>query len=233
MKIIAFSDPHGHLPEIKEQFDLLLLPGDVCPVWNHNKYFQQDWLTGIFATWIKSLPFKTESSRVVMCAGNHDFAFESASKKFIEELITATDGRLVYLKNEEYSFVHDGKTYRIYGTPICKRFGNWAFMRDELDVYYENIPDGLDFLITHDAPDINELGLIKMGYYAGTNAGNIPLANHVKRAKPKYAFCGHIHSGNHELKEVDGTHLANVSILNEDYVTFYDPLVFEYEKTSE
>ena len=231
MKVIIFSDPHGHLPDIKEQFDLLLLPGDLCPQFNHLRSVQRDWMMNIFAPWIKSLPFKTPWAKVVMCAGNHDFVFESASKKFIKELISATDDRLVYLENSEYDFVyHNDEIYRIYGTPICKKFGNWAFMRENLDKYYENIPEGLDILLTHDAPDINELGLIKNGKYAGTNAGNVNLASHVQRTKPTYVFCGHIHSGNHKLTEVDGTYLANVSLVNEDDKVAYEPLVMTIDK---
>ena len=76
MKIIVASDLHGFLPRIEEPFDLLLLPGDLCPVWNHNRTYQWEWLTHEFVDWIKSLPFRDAFSRVVVCAGNHDLCLE-------------------------------------------------------------------------------------------------------------------------------------------------------------
>jgi hypothetical protein len=182
---------------------------------------------------VNSLPFKDAFSRVVMCAGNHDMAFEnmtmSARRKIFSNI---NDGRLIYLENEEYAFEcpdENGeiRTYRIFATPYCKIFGNWAFMREneKLDRYYGFIPDGCDFVISHDAADINDLGMILMGSYRGTNAGNGVLAEHIRRAKPKYYFCGHIHSGNHFPSDVDGTVMANVSIMDEDYNPTHFPLV--------
>jgi hypothetical protein len=44
------------------------------------------------------------------------------------------------------------------------------------------------------------------------------------RKQPDYCFCGHIHSGNHELQEITGIHLANVSLVGEDYNIHYEPL---------
>lgn len=235
MKVIAFSDPHGLLPPIKEGFDLLLLPGDVCPVWNHSRPFQKEWLTTTFAEWVKALPFKNEWSKVVMCAGNHDLCLEGASRDFIAAIEEAAGGRLVYLNEDTYRFeaMEDDGTfvgYNIYATPICKVFGSWAFMREDLDKHYRRIPENIDILISHDAPDINNLGMISMGTYAGENAGNTVLAEYIKKVRPRYALCGHIHSGNHELTEIDGTFYANVSYVNERYVPEHEPLVFEIKK---
>ena len=231
MKCIVMSDLHGHLPKIEEEFDLLLLPGDVCPVWNHNRHFQWDWLTGEFVQWIKSLPFKNEASKVVMCAGNHDFALEGLSKNKARQFEEKAEGRLTYLDNEETIFFcnEDGNiaSYHIFATPYCKQFGNWAFMRSSLERYYEPIPENLDILLSHDAADINDLGLILQGMYRGTNAGNKVLADYVKKRKPKYYFCGHIHSGNHALTDINGTKMANVSIMNEDYEPTHFPLVLD------
>ena len=234
MKVIVTSDLHGTLPKIEESFDLLLLPGDLCPVWNHNRTYQWEWLTHEFTDWIKNLPFKSAFSRVVVCAGNHDLCLESISKKKIFEWEKNTDNRLKYLENEAYNFDNlEGdkyNVYTIYATPICKRFGSWAFMRDDLDKYYQGIPKNLDILISHDSPDINSLGMITEGPYKGENAGNAVLAKHIKEAKPKYFFSGHIHSGNHNFEKVDGIWMANVSIMNENYVPINNPLVFEYMK---
>jgi len=37
------------------------------------------------------------------------------------------------------------------------------------------------------------------------------------RVHPKLFVCGHFHSGNHELQNVDGIYMANVSYIDESY----------------
>lgn len=233
MKIIVLSDLHGYLP-ILEDFDLLLIGGDVCPVNCHTRQYQEDWLKTDFADWINGLQYRDVFSRVVMIAGNHDMVLENISKKKKQEwLSTIKDNRLVYLDNEEYTFEYletELKYVKIFGCPYCKKFGSWAFMRENLEKYYDPIPEDVDILITHDAADINNLGLIQMGWYKGENAGNKLLAEHVRRVKPEYYFCGHIHSGNHELTEVDGIKMANVSIMDENYHPTHKPLVIDYKE---
>lgn len=44
------------------------------------------------------------------------------------------------------------------------------------------------------------LGEIHTGAWAGKDAGNPWLADEIMRKQPDYCFCGHIHSGNHELQ---------------------------------
>ena len=58
------------------------------------------------------------------------------------------------------------------------------------------------------------------------------LTEALHRAYPRYALCGHIHSGDHrayELAHANGatTIIRNVSRLNEDYRIAYEPFVFE------
>lgn len=220
--VIALSDLHGELIALPP-FDLLLIGGDTCPVWNHGCNFQRAWLNEDFSKWVNDLPFKDKESRVVMIAGNHDLFMEEMTKKDKEEWISKiNDGRLIYLDNEEYTFNCRGESLKIFGTPYCKMFGNWAFMKENLDKYYEPIPEGLDILLSHDAADLDGLGEIKEGHYSGINAGNVILAKYVLSKKPKYYFCGHIHSGRHELKEVEGVKTANVSIMNESYYPVHD-----------
>lgn len=229
MKVIAISDLHGYLPKIEEKFDILFICGDICPVWEpHKSAIQYDFITGVFAKWVNELPYKDEKSKVILIAGNHDFVFQSISTFKLDMFLHKIVGnRLVYLNNEEYELTNDYGTFKIFGTPYCKVFGHWAFMRENLEKYYDVIPDGLDFLISHDAADINGLGIIKEGGYSGTNAGNAVLAKYIKEKKPKYYFCGHIHSGNHELTDVEGTKCANVSSVNEEYELVNHPLVIE------
>ena len=83
INITALGDLHGNLPVIENDFDLMLICGDVCPSdMPHYLSKQKKWMMGDFANWIKSLPFKTNDSKVFMVFGNHDF-FECASKDII------------------------------------------------------------------------------------------------------------------------------------------------------
>ena len=221
MRVVVLSDLHGNLIKVKEPFDLMIICGDVCPVTDHRNQFQREWINNEFSEWIKELPYIDDESKVVMIPGNHDFVFESISKKRLNEFLSKTDGRLVYLDNEEYWF----KGLHIFGCPYCKPLPGWAFCRDNLDKYYSYIPDNLDILITHDAADFDKLGTTTEGYNEGRNFGNKKLKEYILKTKPKYYFCGHIHTGTHGLHEYDGIKVANTSILNEDYQVTYEPLL--------
>jgi Icc-related predicted phosphoesterase len=102
---------------------------------------------------------------------------------------------------------------------------------EKLARIYANIPEGLDILLTHDAPDIQGCGKITMGPWAGENAGNKVLARAVKAKEPKYCFFGHIHSASHSLTKVyrKDTHIRCVSLLDESYYPLFPPYVLEIE----
>lgn len=158
------------------------------------------------------------------------FFLERISNEELKCFYISTDYKVIVLKNEEYNYEYlsdEGIKYlKIFGTPYCKIFGNWAFMlsNEKLKQKYSFIPEDCDILISHDAPDINNLGLISMGHWSGENAGNTVLAEAVNEKKPKMVFCGHIHSGNHELTKVDNTWFANVSYVNESYYPSHEIL---------
>ena len=232
IKVTATSDLHGYLPDIAEPFDLLLICGDICPVWEpHTRGLQYEFITDVFAEWVNRLPFADQHSRVILIGGNHDFVFDGISKERLQVFLSAVnDGRLIYLDNEGYEYMHPEKgRLSIFGTPYCKVFGRWAFMHEDLGKYYSAIPDKVDILMSHDAADINGLGLIRMGRQEGVNAGNTVLAEHIAERDIRYYFCGHIHSGRHEMEQEGGTWTANVSLLDERYEQAYEPLTLEIE----
>ena len=72
IKVIGISDLHGYLPPITEEFDLLLIGGDICPAHSHYYYFQRMWLATDFVKWVSELPYKDEWSKVIFIGGNHD-----------------------------------------------------------------------------------------------------------------------------------------------------------------
>ena len=215
MKIAVTSDLHGYLPKI-EPCEILLICGDICPTENHNSSFQELWLINKFIPWVASC----EVEKVMFIAGNHDFYF--AKRNFND--INPIKDKLVYMQNTLVyykSYFNNERIYKIFGTPYCKQFSNWAFMEspEMLHEYYSIIPEDLDIFISHDAPQIEGLGMIleEGNWQYGNNAGNYSLGQFVLDRKPKYAFCGHIHSGDHNLINVDGIKLANVSLVNEEY----------------
>ena len=66
------------------------------------------------------------------------------------------------------------------------------------------------------------------------------LTDEIRRKKPKYALCGHVHTGNHNItacpiydyvfqEETEWTNVrvANVSILDESYSIYFKPTTFE------
>ena len=230
MKICAISDLHGFLIDYIEPRELVLICGDIVPLYmQRNKPQCEKWLKTVFADWIKSLPCK----KVVFTAGNHDFVFENRDFLWNNSVIKfPTEGKAEFLDNSHLDYLSDeGKVYRIYGTPACHEFGNWAFMYsdEKLEEIYSHIPGNCDILISHDAPALNDCGMIPPGRWSSTpiNAGNEVLAKAIIDKKPKYAFCGHIHEGNHWLLDAGETKTANVSILDDSYDINYEPLYLD------
>jgi Icc-related predicted phosphoesterase len=235
LKGLAFSDGHGNLPVITDEFDLLVIAGDITPAqWGfYNPRIQKEWLLDEFKAWVDNLPFKDVWSKVILVPGNHDCFFENLMDGEKAELEHVFNGRVKILIHEEYTFTAmDGlmgeREIKIFGTPYCKVFGNWAFMRYDsfLEERFNEIPDNLDILITHDPPALNELGTIKQGRQRGKEAGNEILAKRLLEIKPKYVFSGHIHSGNHKFEEYEGMLMANVALVDENYDAVNNVLTF-------
>ena len=69
MRLIAISDLHGNLPEIKEQADIMIIAGDISPLYiQGRKSNMTNWLKNEFIDWINSLNVET----VYLIAGNHE-----------------------------------------------------------------------------------------------------------------------------------------------------------------
>lgn len=236
MKILASSDFHGRLPEIKTPFDLFLIAGDICPVECHDKKFQEEWLLNDFVKWINSLPFNTPWSKVVMVWGNHDFWGETCGEENTLGLERMCNYRLKILNHESYAFefpVNDGiDSFKIFGTPYCGMFGRWAFMKedDELDKLFAEIPNDTDIIVSHDSPNVYGLGDITQGYWAQQGTGNRVLFNHIQRVEPRLFVSGHFHSGNHEFQKIGFIYMANVSYINEAYDPYWPILLINYNE---
>ena len=150
LKFLATSDIHGYLPNITEEFDLLMICGDICPATDHSVYYQEKWIKTIFTQWINSLPYKTAWSKVILVPGNHDFWLERMSVAQKLEIEMLCSHRMKILRHDEYEFeypVSDGlDSLIIFGTPYCSIFGHWAFMvNDEtLEKKFSQIENDVD-----------------------------------------------------------------------------------------
>ena len=231
MKICSISDLHGNLVCYPSDYwkglwecEVLFICGDILPLEiQHDMRKSLEWLTDEFLPWAESLPVE----KVFFIAGNHDFWFERndipAHKLFPQHQ------KVTYLKNElvEYISSQDSKTYKIFGSPYCKIFGLWAFMRsaDLLAKKFNEIPENIDILFTHDAPYGTSDVCLDGPWTNGEHIGNPQLRNIVIFRKPKYHFHGHLHSSNHEEELLGETKVYNTSILDERYLIMYDPLI--------
>ena len=232
----ATSDIHGYLPNITEKFDLLMICGDVCPTIDHSIYYQENWIKNEFVGWIKSLPYKEAWSKVILVPGNHDFFLERMSGAQKLEIELMCDGKLKILKHDIYEFeypVSDGlDSLKIFGTPYCSLFGRWAFMvNDEtLEKKYEQIDEDTDILLCHDSPNIYGMGDVTDGPFKQSGSGNKVLAKHIERIKPLILHTGHFHSGNKIFEERNGTWMANVCYINEDYIPSNEVLTYNFDE---
>lgn len=224
LKVAAISDIHGHLPKMEVSADILLIAGDISPLGIQRNIPEMiKWLNTDFAEWINNLPVEV----VFMVAGNHDFVFENIRKSNLQLFYEITNGKVIYLKNELYSYINNGFVWTIFGTPYCDIFGNWPFMlsESELEEKFEKIPDEVDIIISHDSPyGINNVGSIHLK----DDVGNAILADVLLNTEYKLFVSGHIHSGNHIFDEETKT--VNVSYVNEHYKPQHDFFYIELEK---
>jgi len=227
LKICAMSDLHGTLLPIEEiqPCELVCICGDISPLniqANHRK--MRHWLINTFKPWCESLP----CDKVIFIAGNHDDITKNLDFMYTQ---FPKDKKVTYLFHENYVYTsRSGKEYSIFGTPYCKLFGNWAFMEmdETLDKLYQDIPEGLDILLSHDAPyGYNDIILDNIAWNTGEHIGNKPLLKAVLTKQPKIILRGHLHSCSHEMIEIGNTKHWNVSIKNEKYEPVYNPLFIE------
>ena len=223
MKFIATSDIHGDLPNIPE-CDAVLICGDISPVLiQRNMIGMTDWMTTVFNHWVNKLP----CDKVFLIGGNHDFWMEKATTDDWNQLSSYVTKKLIVLNNEQYDY----NGIIIYGTPECKWISNaWAYMNDieELVDKYSKIPSNVDILMAHEAPVIGGMN-VAHDLQPVREFGSFALADAIISSKPKYALCGHIHSGEHNPKNIAGTTYVNVSYKNEHYSPAYPVFTFEIE----
>jgi Icc-related predicted phosphoesterase len=216
MKVVLLSDTHGYLPEIPE-CDLMIHAGDICPVSNHTRQYQAQWLRTDFTDWLNKIP----ANHKVVIAGNHDFVLQE-SKKIGRELPCH------YLQDSSVEI----EGFKIHGSPWSNHFGNWAFMADDqlLEGVYSKIADDTDILISHSPPKGYGDRIQYYDLLAGEqdeHVGSQALRDRCDDLNLKLCVFGHIHEGFGETK-AGNTTFANVSYVRSDYSPRpYCPIVID------
>jgi len=224
MKICAISDLHGYLPTL-DQCNLVLICGDSVDL-SQQVYYKScyNWYIKEFKPWANSLP----CDKVLFIAGNHELGLQGHDDEWYDAF--PTDDKVTFLFDDEYIYDHLGTQYRIYGTPWCKQFGNWAYMAnsEQLTDLYSQIPEGLDILMTHDQPyKYGDILTQDVPWNDGTHIGNVQLLEAIEKKQPVLHICGHLHSCPKEAIKINNTTHYNVSIKDEKYEPVYEPLYLD------
>ena len=224
MKIMAVSDLHGSLEGLDPRgADVVVVAGDLAPmkgwgIWHVND--QVKWINKRFAAWCEAYP------EIEFCVvpGNHDL--------FAQRSDVPT--KVVWPKNVRFLVdrLTQVKGLIVAGSPwIPPINGHSAFeTEDERDMArrLDWLPEGLDILITHTPPRLSGSNIDVSLDTASPHFGSIALAEAIRRVRPRFHFCGHIHSGDHAPLTIEHgngrtTVSRNVSRLNERYEVAYEP----------
>ena len=92
--------------------------------------------------------------------------------------------------------------------------------------FLEGLYSPNDIWLTHDTP---ALGDSLPPSQESIHAGGQSLAEAIQRIKPRYVFCGHLHTCKDKYLKLDNTEIYNVSILDNDYHISYEPTYLEID----
>jgi Icc-related predicted phosphoesterase len=203
--------------------DILIHAGDLTPSGKSTEL-------AAAAKWLGSLPHRHK----IAIAGNHDRLFENSPEHAVTLLRNAG---VTYLQDTGINI----EGLSIYGSPWQPEFMHWAFNvpRGRLAKYWDQIPSGLDVLITHGPP----YGILDQStppamrriapweeeepFEGSDHIGCADLLATVQRAKPRIHVFGHIHSGYGTTRN-DHTAFYNASICDEVYEPIHSPWVIDH-----
>jgi Icc-related predicted phosphoesterase len=207
VRIVCISDTHERHDEVTiPDGDILIHAGDFT-------FLGDGEAIKSFNAWLGKLPHKNK----VVVAGNHELTLWRHPELY-RPLLT----NCIYLEDTGVEI----EGIKIWGSPVTPEFGSWAFMKKrgpQLHRHWEQIPDGLDILVTHGPP----YG-IGDRLERGEHVGDTDLLRAVEQKKPKYHICGHIHCayGERDLGQIK---YVNAAICDEDYEPTNKPIVIDIE----
>ena len=229
MKVLATSDLHGNLADLNvEGIDLVIIAGDFMKQNGFGKwhmYDQKKWLCKKLFPLVENHP----TTQFVAVPGNHDLCtYEKFTSKFPD-----LDWNIQWPTNfqmlvDEFREVGGLKIYGTPWVPIISYMWAYEAEHDELVKCFSKIPEDLDILITHSPPHIPGFPIDRSLQFGGYEAfGSNELAQAIYEKRPRYVFCGHIHSGLHDGVQFENSQIYNVSRVDENYEIAYAPKVIE------
>ena len=216
MKIVCMSDLHGNLIKDVPSGDTLVITGDICPVTNHEVYYQKKWIYNDFIPYLESLKHPNK----IFIFGNHDFCGQL--KQFVAKTHSDCESKGITLLHDSEAVI-DG--LKFYGTPFTPWFYNWAFnlYEEQLRKVYDKIPKDTNVLLTHGPPKY----VLDLNCAGGEHCGSACLLDIIQHdlKELKLSVFGHIHE---PYGIVLGTPIyVNASILNDEYIVKNPPIVVE------
>eukprot|EP00658_Telonema_sp_P-2_P047691 TRINITY_DN36298_c0_g1_i2.p1 TRINITY_DN36298_c0_g1~~TRINITY_DN36298_c0_g1_i2.p1 ORF type:complete len:374 (-),score=77.70 TRINITY_DN36298_c0_g1_i2:62-1183(-) len=209
VRFVCISDTHTHHADLGElpEGDVLLHCGDFSMGGKMEEVMN-------FNQWIGAQPHRTK----IVIAGNHELSFDSRGR---EQAQSWLDG-CQYICDQMVE-VEGG--IRIYGTPWTPYCGRWAFQcarGSEIRAKWEQIPQGVDIVMSHGPP----LGRGD-GSILGLRAGCSELLQEIQeRVRPKVHVFGHIHEA--AGSSSDGTTVfVNAASVGNHHRIVHEPYVFD------
>lgn len=204
MRIVMFSDTHGHFDIEIPDGDVLIFAGDLGRTGTILELAE-------FNKKLGDLPHKHK----IVIAGNHDFMFDE-HKDLSKNLLT----NAVYLEHQSYQI----DDIKIFASPYHpKIWGKFELEREELYPLWDMIPNDTEILITHGPP----YGIRDRSVRGHKSVGDKALKDATNRVRPEAHIFGHIHEG-YGHSQFMNTHFFNVSICNEKDEPVNKPIVWDY-----
>lgn len=211
MKIVICSDLHGNLP-ILPIHDILLLAGDIF----RGLSLEDDirWAGKHLAKWLNQSPL------VIGCLGNHDYNYAYYRSHFPQLKWNILHDKLLEING-----------LRIYGSSWTCPIGInhnlvrdwWAYLANEeqLSFIWKNIPENLDFLITH-CPAHKIMDIFK-----NQHLGSPSLGDEIIIKKPKYHITGHIHEQPDRVIRCKNITFINAAMCDNNNKLIHNPIIID------
>jgi Icc-related predicted phosphoesterase len=207
MKFCILSDTHGSHWDIEiPKVDYLIHCGDATNTVHSKELFGLN-------NWVKQEKEKGSFKKMIFIPGNHDLSLERFP-----------DAAKELLPNIDHILIHEGmelEGLKIWGCPYVPTYFNWAFMKDEDDLYwiYNQIPVNLDILVCHGPPRGH------CDWNGKEHAGSYSMRDVLEYKQPKYYVCGHIHTGR-GVSKLKNTTILNVANMDVNY-NVLPPVILE------
>lgn len=230
MRIIAISDLHGDLIDLKDlpEGDVLVIAGDVLPDDFHppgrdqvgtSRIDRQGWFhDDVLVPWLRHL--KTRFPSIILVPGNHDFFYQAVMISGVAK--TLPEG-VTYLSE---TTVEVGGV-KFFGAGWNLTTG-WAFalLEEKIEEKCGEIPLDTDVLIVHGPPFNKEYPPLHH-YTSSALAKYLTLNRGIK-----VVITGHVHEayGVYPVASIPGHPIVYVvSVKDRNYRTVHPPTVIDIE----